>query len=118
MEAGLKRFYSPGELASLRADRFQRRANAVAFREASDALEAICDWLQEVWDHFPDECDDHQRDECEIINRLIQDALSGHRGEIIAFVRKQRADMTAKGRGPSRDLVLFGVRLPAKGEPA
>jgi|GEM_PF-2718390 hypothetical protein len=108
------RFYSRGELAALKAERFQRKANAESFREASDALEALCDWLQEVWDHFPDECDDYQAEECDRINRLIQEALSGHKGEIIAFVRKQREAMAAKGLGPRRDLVLFGVRLPAK----
>lgn len=108
------RFLSAGEVAEIRAERRQMQANAASFREASDSLEALCDWLQEVWDHFPDECDAHQAEQCETINRLIQEALAGYKGEILAFHRKRRAEAAALRRGPRRDLLLFGVTLKAK----
>lgn len=106
------RFLGAGEVSKIRADRFQRQANAAEFQRSSDSLEAKCEWLAEVWDHFPDECDDYQAEECDRINRLIEEALAGHKGEIIAFARKRRAELAAKGLGSRRDLVLFGETLP------
>jgi hypothetical protein len=94
-----------------RAARAERQDNAERFREASHTIEVIANWLGEVWDDYPDECDAEQRDRAETIAATLQTALAPHAAEIIAYERRERADFARRGVLPLRAVTLFGTTL-------
>jgi hypothetical protein len=101
----------PDDYRAERAARAERQDNAEAFREASHTIEVIANWLGEVWDDYPDECDAEQRDRAETIAAVLQTALAPHAAEIIAYERRMRADFARRGVLPLRPVTLFGATL-------
>ena len=100
-----------GDYRAERAARAERQDNAEAFREASHKIEVIANWLGEVWDDYPDECDAKQRDRAETIAAVLQISLATYKDEILAYERQQRADFARRGVLPLRAVTLFGTTL-------
>ena len=106
---------SPAAVAAERAARRQRQDNAEAFDVAARQVEAIGNWLAEVWDHCLDECDDETRERAEDIAAKLQAALAHYAADILAFHRVSRAANARRGFGPLHDLTLFGTTLRGEG---
>lgn len=98
-----------------RAARRKRQDNAEAFDVAARQVEAIGNWLAEVWDHCLDECDDETRERAEDVAATLQAALAPYAAEIVAFHRASRADNARRGFASVFDLTLFGTTLRGEG---
>lgn len=110
----MTQFLSAPAIAALHMDRVDRQNSAAAFRASADTIEAICEWLADVWDHFPDEIDDDKREQAVLVRTSLEAALAPWRGEILAHARIRRVERRNRNIPLERDLSLFGATLPAR----
>jgi CRISPR/Cas system CSM-associated protein Csm2 small subunit len=80
------------------------------FREASDEIEAIANWMGEVWDHAAEDVRDNETltDDAEALLAAMHVALAPWKARIIAHENKLRAKY-----GPRSAMKLMGETLPA-----
>lgn len=87
----------------------ERRDYEREFRAEADTIEAICDWLETVWDQSSEDATADMVLDATLVRRDLERALAPHRDAILRHTRAMR-----RKRGAPSPLTLFDVTMEAR----